>query len=246
MFDISTLCTSIPLPVGLEVINRKLTDHISQEGIQDFLEHSLHNPKLITLLELVLNNCMFSFQQKFYKQLQGAPLGSPVSPVMANICMEYFEESVLGHLCTIPTPWWKRYVDDVICSVKKDQVEIPFNHINQMNAHIKFMVKSPDSEGSIPFLDTKCSPNSNNTIHTTVYRKPTQTDRYLDWNSDHPRSTNRFSQSGTNTQGKNGMFHSRIISQGDGPPSQGSVQEQLSRCVPEKNPSTVPQALGLK
>ena len=86
-FDVIALFTSIPVPVALEVINRKLTDHISQEGIQDFLKHSHHIPKdkLITLLKLVLNNCVCPFQQEFYKQLQGAAMGSPVSPVIGNI-----------------------------------------------------------------------------------------------------------------------------------------------------------------
>ena len=118
-------------------------------------------------------------------------MGSPVSPVIANIYMEYFEKSVLGSLHPITTSWWKRYVDDVICTVKKVQVDILFNNINQMDAHIKFTMESPDSEGSIPFLDTKCIPNSNNTIHTTIYRKPIHTDRYLDWNSNLPRSNRR-------------------------------------------------------
>ena len=97
-----------------------------------------------------------------------------------------------GLLCPIPTPWCKRCVDDVISIVKKDQVDILFNHINQMDAHIKFTMKSPHSEGSIPFLDTKCSPNSNNAIQTTVYKKTySHIDRYVDWNSNHPTSAKR-------------------------------------------------------
>ena len=99
-------------------------------------------------------------------------MGSPVSPAVSNIYAQYFEP-----LCPIPTPWWKRYVDDVICIVKGDQVDILFNHINKMGAHIKFNMQSPDSEGSIPFLDTKCFPNSYNIIDTTVFRKPTHADR---------------------------------------------------------------------
>ena len=55
-------------------------------------------------------------------------------------------------------------------------------------------MESPDIEGSIPFLDTKCIPNSNHTIQTTVYRKPTDTDSYLDWNSSHPVSAKRVIQ----------------------------------------------------
>ena len=118
-------------------------------------------------------------------------LVSPVSPVIANIYMEYFEELALGPKCPIPTPWWKRYVDVVICITKNDQVDILLNHINQLDDHIRFSVESLDNEGSIPFLDTKCTPNSNNTIHSTMYRKPTHTDRYLDCNFNHPVSDKR-------------------------------------------------------
>ena len=64
-------------------------------------------------------NCVFSFQYKFHKQLQGVAMGSPVTPVIANISMEYFEELALGPHCPMPTPLWKRYVDHVICITKK-------------------------------------------------------------------------------------------------------------------------------
>ena len=79
----------------------------------------------------------------------------------------------------------------MICIVKKDQVDILFNHINQMDEHINFTMETPDSEGSIPFLNTKCSLNSNNIIYTTVYRKPTDTNRYLDWNLSQPTYAKR-------------------------------------------------------
>ena len=55
------------------------------------------------LLELGLKNCVFSFQQKFYQQLQAAVMGSPISSAIANIYMEYFEEVALGSECPIAT-----------------------------------------------------------------------------------------------------------------------------------------------
>ena len=46
-------------------------------------------------------------------------------------------------------------------------------------------MEQPGTCGSIPFLDTKVTPGPNNTIHITVYRKPTHTDQYLYWDSHH-------------------------------------------------------------
>ena len=113
------------------------------------------------------------------------------SPLIANIYMEYIEELALGLQCPIPTPWWKRYVDDLIYITEKDQVCMLFNHINQMDAHIKFTMECLDSKESISFCDTKCTPNSNHMICTTVYRKPTHTERYFYWNSNYPISAKR-------------------------------------------------------
>ena len=42
----------------------------------------------------------FSFQDWFYEQVKGAAKGSLVSPIVANLYMEYFEEKALS---TAPT-----------------------------------------------------------------------------------------------------------------------------------------------
>ena len=40
-------------------------------------------------------------------------------------------------------------------------------------------------DGSIPFLDTIVKPEADDTLSITVYRKPTHTDQYLQWDSHH-------------------------------------------------------------
>ena len=40
-------------------------------------------------------------------------------------------------------------------------------------------MEEPDQDELLPFLDTWLSPDLNNTLITTVYRKPTHTDQYL-------------------------------------------------------------------
>ena len=45
--------------------------------------------------------------------------------------------------------------------------------------------RRPNQEGALPFLDNLVSLGQNNTLVTTIYRKPTHTDQYLHWDSNH-------------------------------------------------------------
>ena len=57
-------------------------------------------------------------------------------------------------------------------------------HINNQDPHIQFTVE-PVQQDSLPFLDTLITIQPDNTLSTTVYRKPTHTDQYLHWDSNH-------------------------------------------------------------
>ena len=48
-----------------------------------------------------------------------------------------------------------------------------------------FKVQDNKEDGSIPFLDTIVKPEADSTLSITVYRKPTHTDQYLQWDSHH-------------------------------------------------------------
>ena len=56
-------------------------------------------------------------------------------------------------------------------------------HLNSIDPHIKFTIHQ--GTDGLHFLDTLTKPTSNS-IESTVYRKPTHTDRYLDYNSNYP------------------------------------------------------------
>ena len=196
-FDVSALFTSIPVPTALDVINRLFTEHIQVPEARGKYNCSfekntvgLQKNEVMSLLKLVLENCVFSFQGKFYKQLHGAAMGSPCSPVVANIYMEYFEDLALGPEVPIPIKEWKRYVDDVFSIIPKGKRDILLNYLNSIDPHIKFTVEQPNMEGAIPFMDTLPQPKGEN-ISVSVYRKPTHTDRYLDFNSSHPISAKK-------------------------------------------------------
>ena len=53
------------------------------------------------LLEFCLRSTYFTYQGKYYEQVEGAAMGSPISPIVANLYMENFE---LRALNTSPNP----------------------------------------------------------------------------------------------------------------------------------------------
>ena len=56
---------------------------------------------IVLLLEFCLKNTYFSLQGQFYEQAEDAAMGYPVSPILANLYMEFFEQKALS---TAPTP----------------------------------------------------------------------------------------------------------------------------------------------
>ena len=57
---------------------------------------------IVTLLKFCLKNTYFLFQGKYYGQVQGAAMGSPISPLIANLPMEQFEVKALSTLPHTP------------------------------------------------------------------------------------------------------------------------------------------------
>ena len=58
---------------------------------------------VILLLEFCLKNTYFSFQGKFYEQVEGAAMDSPVSPIVAKLYMEYLKQKALSTAPTHPS-----------------------------------------------------------------------------------------------------------------------------------------------
>ena len=127
---------------------------------------------------------IWSFQDQFYEQVEGVAMGSPVSLIVANLYMEYLEQKALT---TAPTPpsFWCRYVDDTFVIHKEVNKQGFLQHINSVDPAIRFTVEDNKEDGSILFLDTIVKPEADGTLSTTVYRKPTHTDQYLQWDSHH-------------------------------------------------------------
>ena len=49
-----------------------------------------------SFIRILPQNTYFSFQDQFYEQVKGVANGSPVSPIVVNLYMEYFEQEALS------------------------------------------------------------------------------------------------------------------------------------------------------
>ena len=112
-------------------------------------------------------------QQKF-----GTAMDSPVSAMIANFYMEKLEfkpfKVLQTALAECRAKIWKRYVDDVLDVIKKDQVKNFTDHLNSIDDtnSIKFTYEE-ETNGVIPFLDMLINRQPEKTVKIQVYRKPT-------------------------------------------------------------------------
>ncbi|XP_072048744.1 uncharacterized protein [Amphiura filiformis] len=112
-------------------------------------------------------------------------MGSAVSPIVVNLYMEKFEQHVLSSYPGKPPKLWLRFVDDTFIIIDKSESESFFNFINQVDPNIKF-TQEECVDNKLAFLDCLVHLNSDGTLNSTVYRKPTHTDHYLQFDSHHP------------------------------------------------------------
>ena len=83
-------------------------------------------------------------------------MGSPVSPVTANIYMEYFECLAIPSSPTL-IKWSFRHVVDVPSATRKDHFNQLQEHLNSIDPHIKFTTELSETD-VLPFLDTLTKP----------------------------------------------------------------------------------------
>ncbi len=84
----------------------------------------------------------FQWRDDFYEQTNGAAMGSPLSPVLANIFMEHFEQNALANSALVPK-LWKRYVDDIfaVWSHGKEHLNKFLSYHNNIHPSIKFTIE---------------------------------------------------------------------------------------------------------
>jgi retron-type reverse transcriptase len=173
--DVVSLFTNVPLDLAINAIN-------------DRWEHIEMNTKIpkndfIEAIRFILTSTYFTFLDKTYKQTFGTPMGSPLSPIIADLVMQDLEDTAFKSLNT-SCIFYFRYVDDIILATSDENLNLIVNFFNNYHDRLKFTVER-EVNRSLSFLDLLIK-IKNNMIHIDWYQKDTFSGRTLSFFSYHP------------------------------------------------------------
>ncbi|OXA42279.1 putative nicotine oxidoreductase [Folsomia candida] len=155
-FDVTSLFTRVPIQETFIYIEKVLSEDKSWKETT-----SLTKKDIMDLIKLCMTSNYFKWNGNFYQQIEGAPMGSPISPIFAEFSMQNFENKVVQNHNNIH--YYRRFVDDTFSIIDKDSIETVHQDFNNFHTRIIF-TKESEKEGELPFLDIRLKRTSSGDI----------------------------------------------------------------------------------
>ena len=174
-YDVTSLFTNIPLQETIDIAINLIFNHNPNLNIT--------KKELKKLFLFATSQTHFIFNSKFYNQIDGVAMGSPLAPVLANIFMGFYEFKWLNEYNLNKPKFYLRYVDDILAAFDKEQDSLDFlNFLNKRHSNIKFTIEKQTNH-SIAFLDVFISGINNQNLTLQTYHKLTYTGLLLNFKS---------------------------------------------------------------
>jgi predicted GIY-YIG superfamily endonuclease len=189
--DVTSLYTNTPTEVALNILKEKLYEIENSETFKNCTD--LPIPAIIDLVSVCLEYTYFEFDNKFYQQNNGLAMGGVLSGILAEIVLQRLEQDTLKNLeqKAIKLLHYSRYIDDAFAAIIAEKVTEVTEEFNKFHPKIQFTTEI-EREGQLPYLDILITRNiQNNKLSTSVYRKPTDSGIYLNFNSNQHISVHR-------------------------------------------------------
>ena len=174
--DVDSLFTNIPLEETIDICVDNL--YSDNENPPNIPKHNFRN-----LLNIATKETFFMFNNKYYKQVDGVAMGSPLGPALANIFMCSFENKWLRDCPNDFKPvFYRRYIDDIfVLFSSPDHADKFREYLSSKHPNIKFSIEK-EEDGCLPFLDVNIF-RENDKFATNVYRKKTFSGVYTNFKS---------------------------------------------------------------
>ena len=128
------------------------------------------------MAKLACCDVVFASHDGVYVQKDGLAMGSPPAPHLANGWMSQFDQTIKDK-----SSLYERYMDDIVCNVRIDEVDDRLDLINSLHRNLSFTFEL-QKEGNLPFLDMLLH-NSSGKLSSSWYRKPTDTGLTLNFHA---------------------------------------------------------------
>jgi len=133
--DVVSLYTSIPTQEAILTVKTRLST-------QGFNYNGITVDHVSRLLETILSNRLFSYDNQLYEQCSGLAMGSPLSGLLSTLVMDDLERRTLT--ADLAIDLYYRYVDDIfIITTDSTQAHTIFNKFNSSHPTLKFELENP-------------------------------------------------------------------------------------------------------
>ena len=117
-YDVTSLFINIPPQETIDIAINLIFNHNPNWNIT--------KKELKKLFLFATSQTYFIFNSKFYNQIDGVAMGSPLAPVLANIFMGFYESKWLNEHNLNKPKFYLRYVDDILAAFDKEQDSLNF------------------------------------------------------------------------------------------------------------------------
>jgi len=154
-FDLINKLKDIHIPDGFGLVSLDFTFHQCcdrhdsdchrQQMEFDRGSYFLAKNEFLDAVRLVLDSMYFKFNNKIYKQTYGAPMGSPLSFIVADLVLQNLESHILDELSFI-SPFYIRYVDDIALAAPCILFDELLDTFNSFHPRLKFTMEVGGSQ----------------------------------------------------------------------------------------------------
>ncbi|VDP99910.1 unnamed protein product [Trichobilharzia regenti] len=156
----------------MQTVNKKLIsldlsgNRLGDEGALYIAQ--IPESKFRRLLLMCTIGVQFQFDNTLYRQIDGVAMGSPLSPVLADIFMSNLEKRKLKHAVDETTSWCRHIDDTFVVFNNESHASYLLRLFNDAHTNNEFTMEH-ENDGKFHFLDTAMRCLEDGSLQKSIY-----------------------------------------------------------------------------